>query len=250
MTRDQKTYNNHVIKIQNLNKWFGEHKVLTDINLNLSEDENLVILGRSGVGKSVLIKCIVGLEKVEEGEIEVFGHSITNMDEFELNNLRKDIGFLFQGGALYDSMTVEENMLFPLKRNARDLSEAEKNDVVDDVLESVGLLDAKYKMPAELSGGMKKRAGLARTLVLKPKIILYDEPTTGLDPFTSQGINELVLKVKERYNTTSILVTHDMKCAKMTADRMIIMDQGKILARGKFDELQGSDNEIIKGFFK
>ena len=172
------------------------------------------------------------------------------MDEYELNKLRKHIGFLFQGGALYDSMSVEENLQFSLKRNAPDLSESEKDDLVDEVLESVGLLDAKRKMPSELSGGMKKRAGLARTLVLKPKIILYDEPTTGLDPFTSQGISELVVKVKKRYNTTSILVTHDMKCAKITADRMIIMDQGEIIARGRYEELQKIDNDIIKGFFK
>ena len=167
-----------------------------------------------------------------------------------LNKLRKNIGFLFQGGALYDSMTVEENLLFPLKRNAPDLNEKDKNELVEDVLDSVGLLDAKLKMPSELSGGMKKRAGLARTLVLKPKIILYDEPTTGLDPFTAQGISELIIKVKKRYNTTSILVTHDMKCARTTADRMIIMDEGKIIARGNYKELQKIDNEIINGFFR
>jgi phospholipid/cholesterol/gamma-HCH transport system ATP-binding protein len=250
MTGNNRKYNDHIIKIHNLNKWFGDNKVLTDINLILSEDENLVILGRSGVGKSVLIKCIVGLEKVEEGEIEVLGNNITRMDEFELNKLRKHIGFLFQGGALYDSMTVEENLTFPLKRNAPDLSKSEKDDLVDDVLESVGLIDAKHKMPSELSGGMKKRAGLARTLVLKPKIILYDEPTTGLDPFTAQGINELVVKVKNRYNTTSILVTHDMKCARITSDRMIIMNEGKIIARGKYEELKKIDDEVIQGFFK
>ncbi len=244
------TYNRLVIKITNLNKWFGENKVLSDINLKLSEDENLVILGRSGVGKSVLIKCIVGLEKAEEGRIEVFGNDIQQMGEFALNKLRKNIGFLFQGGALYDSMTVEENLLFPLKRNAPDLNEKDKNELVEDVLDSVGLLDAKLKMPSELSGGMKKRAGLARTLVLKPKIILYDEPTTGLDPFTAQGISELIIKVKKRYNTTSILVTHDMKCARTTADRMIIMDEGKIIARGNYKELQKIDNEIINGFFR
>jgi phospholipid/cholesterol/gamma-HCH transport system ATP-binding protein len=250
MTEGEMKYNHHVIQIHNLNKWFGDNKVLSDINLNLSEDENLVILGRSGVGKSVLIKCIVGLENIDEGNIEVLGHSISSMDEFELNKLRQNIGFLFQGGALYDSMSVEENLLFPLKRNASDISASEKDDLVDEVLESVGLLDAKHKMPSELSGGMKKRAGLARTLVLKPKIILYDEPTTGLDPFTSQGISELVVKVKKRYKTTSILVTHDMKCAKVTADRMIIMDNGRIIARGKYNELQNTDNEIIRGFFK
>ncbi len=193
MSLELNTMNNQVIKITGLNKSFGDHHVLFDIDLSLDIDENLVVLGRSGTGKSVLIKCIVGLEKVDIGSIEVLGNSIMNMDEFSLNELRKQIGFLFQGGALYDSMSVEENLLFPLSRNAPGLSESEKNDLIDDVLEGVGLIEAKYKMPSELSGGMKKRAGLARTLVLQPKIILYDEPTTGLDPFTAQGISELII---------------------------------------------------------
>jgi phospholipid/cholesterol/gamma-HCH transport system ATP-binding protein len=172
------------------------------------------------------------------------------MDEFDLNELRKQIGFLFQGGALYDSMSVEENLLFPLKRNAAGLTESEKNDLIDDVLESVGLLEAKYKMPSELSGGMKKRAGLARTLVLQPSVILYDEPTTGLDPFTAQGISELIIKIKERYKTASIIVTHDMKCAKATSDRLIIMDEGKIIAKGTFSEVKTINNKTIQGFFR
>lgn len=239
-----------MIKIRGLHKSFGEQVVLTDINLDLRANENLVILGRSGTGKSVLIKCIVGLEVFERGMINVLGNDIGNMDEFELNDLRKKIGFLFQGGALYDSMTVEENILFPLSRNARNLSDGEKNDLVDEVLESVGLLDAKYKMPVELSGGMKKRAGLARTLVLKPRVILYDEPTTGLDPFTSHGISELIVSVKEQYKTAAIVVTHDMKSARITADRMIIMENGEILAKGTYDELKKVDNKIVKGFFK
>jgi len=239
----------HAIDIEGVNKSFGENHVLHDINLKLSSDENLVILGRSGTGKSVLIKCIVGLEKYDSGVIYVLGNNIGTMDEFDLNDLRKDIGFLFQGGALYDSMTVEENLLFSLERNARHLARSEMNDLIDDVLESVGLLDAKFMMPVELSGGMKKRAGLARTLVLKPKVILYDEPTTGLDPFTSEGINELILSVKERYKTASIVVTHDMKTAKITADRMIIMERGEILARGSYDDLKRIDNEVIRGFF-
>ena len=242
--------NGHVIKISHLNKSFGDLQVLFDINLSLREDENLVILGRSGTGKSVLIKCIVGLEKADTGSIEVLGNSITDMDEFSLNELRKQIGFLFQGGALYDSMSVEENLLFPLKRNAPGLSEAEKNDLIDDVLESVGLIDAKYKMPSELSGGMKKRAGLARTLVLQPKMILYDEPTTGLDPFTSRGISELIIKIKKRYKTAAIIVTHDMNCAKTTSDRLIIMDNGRILAKGDFKEVEKIDNDTIQGFFR
>lgn len=250
MSLELKSENSQVIRITDLNKSFGDHQVLYDISLKLSEDENLVVLGRSGTGKSVLIKCVVGLEKADSGSIQVLGNNIISMDEFSLNELRKEIGFLFQGGALYDSMSVEENMLFPLKRNAPGLSDAEKNDLIDDVLESVGLLEAKYKMPSELSGGMKKRAGLARTLVLQPKIILYDEPTTGLDPFTALGISELIIKVKERYKTAAIIVTHDMKCAKATADRLIIMDEGKIIGKGKFNEVQNIENDTIQGFFK
>lgn len=249
MKEHTETYNGNIIDIEGLNKSFGDSHVLKDINLRVSPNENLVILGRSGTGKSVLIKCIVGLEKFDSGSIYILGHDISGLDEFALNDLRKDIGFLFQGGALYDSMTVEENLLFPLKRNARNLSSGEMNDLIDDVLEGVGLLDAKYKMPVELSGGMKKRAGLARTLVLKPKVILYDEPTTGLDPFTSQGISEMIISVKERYKTAAIVVTHDMKSAKITADRMIIMERGEILARGTYNELKKLDNEVIKGFF-
>ncbi len=249
MNKARVTNQRHVIDIRRVYKSFGEQRVLTDINLKLSPDENLVILGRSGTGKSVLIKCIVGLENYDSGTIYVLGNNIGAMDEFSLNDLRKDIGFLFQGGALYDSMTVEENILFPLERNARNLERGEMNDLIDEVLESVDLLDAKHKMPVELSGGMKKRAGLARTLVLKPKVILYDEPTTGLDPFTSKGISELIISVKERYKTAAIVVTHDMKSARITADRMIIMEQGEILARGTYDELKKLDNQVIKGFF-
>jgi phospholipid/cholesterol/gamma-HCH transport system ATP-binding protein len=238
-----------VISIKGLYKSFDDLFVLKGIDMRLNSYENLAILGRSGTGKSVLIRCIAGLEKFEEGRIEVFGKDISTLSIFELNDLRKEIGFLFQGGALYDSMSVEDNLLFPLRRNAAQLSDAEKNDLVDDVLESVGLLEARLKMPSELSGGMRKRAGLARTLVLKPKIILYDEPTTGLDPFTSRGISELIVKVKEKYKTTAIIVTHDMKCARTTADRMIIMDQGTILAEGKYRDLQHNENATVQGFF-
>lgn len=240
---------NKIIVIKDLYKSFGKQKVLRDINLVLDANENLVILGRSGVGKSVLIKCIVGLETFDKGSINVMGNDIKELSEFELNDLRKDIGFLFQGGALYDSMTVQENLLFPLERNRGSMNESEQNDLIDEVLESVGLLDAKHKMPLELSGGMKKRAGLARTLVLKPKVILYDEPTTGLDPFTAHEISELIVSVREQYKTAAIVVTHDMKTARITADRMIIMEQGEILVKGSYGDLKGIDNPIIKGFF-
>jgi phospholipid/cholesterol/gamma-HCH transport system ATP-binding protein len=246
-SRLKKTGN--VIEIEDLNKSFGDNQVLFDINLHLAMDENLVVLGRSGTGKSVLIKCIVGLEKPDTGTVKVLGNNIGEMDEFSLNELRKNIGFLFQGGALYDSMSVEENLLFPLKRNARELNESEMNELVDNVLESVGLIDAKYKMPSELSGGMKKRAGLARTLVLKPRIILYDEPTTGLDPFTSEGIIELILKIRELYETSAIIVTHDMNCARETSDRLIILDEGRIVASGKYSEVQKIKDRTVQGFF-
>jgi len=239
-----------VISIVGLHKSFEDLHVLKGIDMHLNKDENVGILGRSGTGKSVLIKCIVGLEKFNEGTITVFGNNISELSLFAMNDLRKDIGFLFQGGALYDSMSVKENLLFPLRRNATQLGEAEKDELIDEVLESVGLFDAKNKMPSELSGGMKKRAGLARTLVLQPQVILYDEPTTGLDPFTSQGISELIIKVKEKYKTAAIIVTHDMKCAHLTADRMIIMDEGSILAEGDYSELQKNDNKTVQGFFK
>lgn len=245
----ESTYDGNIVEIRGLYKSFGDQVVLKDINLKLNDNENLVILGKSGTGKSVLIKCIAGLEKFDEGVIGVLGKDIGSLDQFELNDLRKDIGFLFQGGALYDSMSVEENILFPLKRNARELSAGEMNDLVDEVLESVGLIDAKYKMPVELSGGMKKRTGLARTLVMKPRFILYDEPTTGLDPFTAKGISDLIVSIKEQYKTAALLVTHDMKTARSTADRMIVMEEGEILAKGTYDELKVIDNKIIKGFF-
>ncbi len=239
-----------VIMIRNLRKSFDDLEVLRDIDLDLNKDENLGILGRSGQGKSLLIKCIVGLEKFEEGTVRVFDTDIAALNNFELNELRKDIGFLFQGGALYDSMNIEDNLRFSLVRNKPELTGAERNDLIDEVLESVGLVETKQKMPSELSGGMKKRAGLARTLVLKPKIILYDEPTTGLDPFTSAGISELIVELKERYRTEAIIVTHDMKCARTAADRIVILDQGQILAQGNFKELKNNDHEIVQGFFK
>lgn len=249
MSSDAPIYNDYAIEINRLSKSFGETEVLKDINLNLSMDETLVVLGRSGTGKSVLIKCIAGLEKYDSGSIRVLGNEIRSMDEFALNELRKNIGFLFQGAALYDSMSVEENLLFPLKRNAPEIDSKQAEILIDDVLDSVGLLDAKYKMPSELSGGMKKRAGLARTLVLKPKIILYDEPTTGLDPFTSEGITELIVEVKKRYKTAAIVVTHDMKCARNAGDRMIILDDGQILAEGVYDQLKKVNDSTIQGFF-
>jgi phospholipid/cholesterol/gamma-HCH transport system ATP-binding protein len=236
---DPDTYKT-VINIEHLYKSFGDKIVLNDISLSLKKGENLVILGKSGVGKSVLIRCIVRLNWPDSGTIKVFGINILEVAEYELNKIRRKIGYLFQGGALYDSMTIKENLLFPLKRSMPDYPENEYDDLVDEVLESVGLLDAGDKVPSELSGGMKKRAGLARTLVLKPEIILYDEPTTGLDPFTSEDISELIVRIGEKFDNSSIIVTHDMKCAKKTADRILVMDNGKFISEGSYDDLKNT----------
>ncbi len=227
-----------VIEVEHLFKSFGGNIVLNNINLYLKKGENLVVLGKSGAGKSVLIRCIVRLNWPDSGLINVFGINILEIPEHELNRIRRKIGYLFQGGALYDSMTIKENLLFPLKRSIPDYTESEYNDLVDEVLDSVGLLDTRDKVPSELSGGMKKRAGLARTLVLKPEIILYDEPTSGLDPFTSEDISELIARIKEKFNNSSIIVTHDMKCAKKTADRILVMEEGKFISEGNYSDLK------------
>jgi phospholipid/cholesterol/gamma-HCH transport system ATP-binding protein len=227
-----------VIDVEHLYKSFGDNRVLDDINFSLKKGENLVVLGKSGAGKSVLIRCIVRLNWPDSGIIKVFGINILEVVEYELNKIRRKIGYLFQGGALYDSMTLKENLLFPLKRSMKNYPESEYDNLVDEVLESVGLLDVKDKVPSELSGGMKKRAGLARTLVLKPEIILYDEPTSGLDPFTSEDISELIVSIKEKFNNSSIIVTHDMKCAKKTADRILVMERGKFISEGNYNDLK------------
>jgi phospholipid/cholesterol/gamma-HCH transport system ATP-binding protein len=236
---DRDTYKT-VINIEHLYKSFDDKIVLNDISLSLKKGENLVILGKSGVGKSVLIRCIVRLNWPDSGIIKVFGVNILEVAEYELNKIRRKIGYLFQGGALYDSMTIKENLLFPLRRSMPDYPENEYDDLVDEVLESVGLLDAGDKVPSELSGGMKKRAGLARTLVLKPEIILYDEPTTGLDPFTSEDISELIVRIGEKFDNSSVIVTHDMKCAKKAADRILVMDNGKFISEGSYDDLKNT----------
>jgi phospholipid/cholesterol/gamma-HCH transport system ATP-binding protein len=229
-----------VIDVEHLYKSFGDNIVLNDINLTLKKGQNLVVLGKSGAGKSVLIRCIVRLDWPDSGIIKVFGINILEIVEQELNNIRRKIGYLFQGGALYDSMTLKENLIFPLKRSMKNYTESEYDDLVDEVLESVGLLHVKDKVPSELSGGMKKRAGLARTLVLKPEIILYDEPTSGLDPFTSEDISELIISIKEKFNNSSVIVTHDMKCAKKTADRILVMEGGKFISEGNYKDLKNT----------
>lgn len=238
-----------VIRVHDLHKVFDGKQVLESVSFNLIRGETLAILGRSGQGKSVLIKCIVRLILPDAGNIEVLERDVVNLEERELNELRIRIGYLFQEGALYDSMTLAENLMFPLDRNKPGLSGAEKENLVDETLKSVDLFDARDKMPAELSGGMRKRAGLARTLVLQPEIILYDEPTTGLDPYTSRDINDLIVRVQEIYNVSSIVVTHDMKCARRVSDRIVILQNGNFIAMGSYDELENHEDEMIRNYF-
>ena len=239
-----------VIDIENLNKSFGDNHVLKNINMNLFEGENLVVLGRSGTGKSVLIKCIVGLMKPSSGRLEVFGENIPDLKSFELDGIRKKIGFSFQLSALYDSMTVRENIEFPLRRNETGLNQREIDARVEEALENVGLLYAIDLMPVELSGGMKKRVGIARTLILNPEIMLYDEPTSGLDPITAREINELILEVQEKYHTSSIIITHDITCARMTGNRINFMYEGEFVLKGTFEELSKVDDARIRPFFE
>ena len=238
-----------MVEVEGLEVSFGKKQVLRKMNLWLKKGENLVVLGKSGSGKSVLIKCLVGLLEPDEGKVVVLDKEILTLNTKDLNALRKRIGFLFQSAALYDSMTVRENLEFPL-RDSSDLSREEMDKSVEEVLQNVGLVEAIDKMPSELSGGMRKRIGLARTLILKPEIILYDEPTTGLDPITSKEIGNLIIDVQKKYNTSSIIITHDMECAKITANRMIILKDGLCYAEGEFGELEKSEDKWIRSFFE
>lgn len=240
-----------IIEIKDLSKKFGDNVVLNHFNLNLLEGENLVIMGRSGSGKSVLIKCIVGLVMPDSGTIKIMGQDITKISHKKLNEIRANIGFLFQGSALYDSMTVRENLEFPLRRHENKfVDENNINEIVKSALKDVGLLDAIELMPVELSGGMKKRVALARALILKPKIILYDEPTSGLDPITASEILDLIKSIQKRYNTTSIIITHDEDCAKTISDKIVLLIEGKNYAEGKFEELQNDSDKKVNIFFK
>lgn len=243
--------NKEIIQIKNLHKTFTdrEHEVLKGVTLTIKQGENVVVLGKSGTGKSVLIKCIVGLIVADEGEINVFGKDIRGLKEKELNKMRVKMGFLFQSGALYDSMTVRENLNFPLQRSQKNLSAKEREDIIIEQLHDVGLENTIDKMPSELSGGMRKRIGLARTLILKPEIMLYDEPTTGLDTITSKEISELILAVQKKNKTTSIIITHDMECAKLTADRIVILKEGLIVAEGTYESLENNPDEWVRSFF-
>jgi phospholipid/cholesterol/gamma-HCH transport system ATP-binding protein len=238
-----------IIEIKGLKKSFGKKVVLKDINLEVHKGENVVVLGRSGQGKSVTIQCISGLLIPDSGTLKVFGESVPDMTEKELKEFRMKVGFLFQGAALYDSMSVRENLEFPLTRVLKIKDQREIDKRVKEVLEGVDLEDAVDKMPSDLSGGMRKRVGLARTLIVKPEIMLYDEPTTGLDPITSREISELILNMQKKYKTTSIIITHDMECARIVADRVVIMNDGEYIAEGQYKELEKSDNELVRSFF-
>lgn len=239
-----------VVEMKGVKKSFGENHVLKDINFSLRKGENLVVLGKSGTGKSVLIKCLVRLVEADEGEIITFGKDIIKADRAELLELRSKIGFLFQGGALYDSMTVRENLEFPVRRKLHRSDKMDVDKLVQEVLANVGLEKSIDKMPSELSGGMRKRVSLARTLIMKPQLILYDEPTTGLDPVTSQEISELILEVQQKYSAAAIIITHDIKCAEITANRAMLIDDGKFIVEGSIDELKQSPDPKVNLFFK
>ncbi|MES2139538.1 MAG: ATP-binding cassette domain-containing protein [Bacteroidota bacterium] len=237
------------VEMEHLSKSFGTNCVLKDISFRIKKGENLVILGKSGSGKSVLIKCLAGLIDHEQGSLLILGKRISDLNKKEREGTRKKIGFLFQSGALYDSMSVKENLEFPLKKALRLKSKEKIKLLVEEALNNIGLSTSIDKMPSELSGGMRKRLSLARTLILQPEIIFYDEPTTGLDPITSKEISHLILDVQKKHNTSSIIITHDMDCARITANRVIVLKDGLFFAEGTFEELEKSNDEWIRSFF-
>jgi phospholipid/cholesterol/gamma-HCH transport system ATP-binding protein len=239
-----------VLEISHLYKSFGQNHVLVDFTLNVHKGESVVILGKSGSGKSVLIKCIIGLLKPDRGSIKVLGKNIHELNNEQLDKIRAKTGFLFQSNALYDSMTVRENLEFPLRRHWIDVSQEEVNNMVAMSLEDVGLAHTIDMMPSELSGGMRKRIALARTLILKPEIILYDEPTTGLDPVTGKEIIELMMTIGDKYNTTSVIISHDMNCVRMAGDQVVMLAEGRCYAVGTFETLKNNTDPVIKQFFE
>lgn len=253
MDNNKHTHSNNrevVISIKGLHKSFEDNDVLQGIDFELHKGENVVVLGRSGSGKSVLIRIIAGLMKPDEGVVTVLGKDIHKLDKKELIDLRLKIGFLFQHSALYDSMTVRENLEFPLIRNMRDISREQIDKAVRDVLDAVGLADTADQLPSELSGGQQKRIGIARTIIMKPEIILYDEPTAGLDPLTSYEINGLINEVQHKSKASSIIITHDLTCAKKTGDRILMLIDGKFVREGDFEEVFDTDDERVKGFYE
>jgi phospholipid/cholesterol/gamma-HCH transport system ATP-binding protein len=242
-------YNDTVISIKGLKKSFGNQHILRGVDLDLYQGENLVVLGRSGMGKSVLIKIIAGLLKADSGQVLVLGEDVVTINDRHMQDLRLNIGFSFQNSALYDSMTVRKNLEFPLVRNQKNISRTEIEKAVETVLDAVGLSQTINQMPSELSGGQRKRIGIARTLILQPKIMLYDEPTAGLDPITCIEINDLINQVQDRYKTSSIIITHDMTCAKHTGDRIAILLDGQFQRQGDFDEVFNTDDTRVKPFY-
>ncbi|WP_034923746.1 ABC transporter ATP-binding protein [Gillisia sp. CAL575] len=240
-----------VLELKDLRKSFGENHVLDGFNLKLFKGENLVVMGKSGSGKSVMIKCLVGLIEADSGSIRIKDHDITKLGQKELDILRTEIGFLFQGSALYDSMTVRENLEFPLRRHKKKLElKGNTESLVLEALNNVGLANSIDLMPAELSGGMQRRVALARALILKPKIILYDEPTTGLDPITSKEIIQLMRTIQDTYSTSSLIITHDVDCARVISNRMILLVDGVNYAEGTYQELIASQDPKVQAFFK
>ncbi len=250
MSPDKQHNREAVISIRGLSKSFGSNHVLRGVDFDLYRGENAVVLGRSGTGKSVLIRIIVGLLKPDAGTVTVFGKDVEAMNRKELAALRLKIGFLFQHNALYDSMTIGENLEFPLRRNEKGLAETEVRERVSSVLDAVGLSQTINQYPSELSGGQQKRISIARTLIMKPEIMLYDEPTSGLDPLTSGEINQLINDVQEKYKTSSIIITHDLTCAKMTGDRVFMLLDGQFVKNGNFEEVFSEPDKRIQGFYK
>lgn len=238
-----------VIDIEHLKKSFGKAEILKDINLQVERGETVVTLGKSGTGKSVTLKCIVGLIKPDSGTVKVLGKDIPELSYEALQHIRKKIGFVFQSGALYDSMTVRQNLEFPMVRNSN-MTQQQINQRIEEVLNDVGLLSAIDKMPSELSGGMRKRIGVARTIVLNPEIMLWDEPTTGLDPETTRDISHLIVKMQQKYKVSSIVVTHDMICAKIVANRIVVLKNGTYTESGTYEELENSQDDFVRSFFK
>lgn len=243
-------YSDEVIKIRDLYKSFGDNHVLEGVNLDVFNKENVVVLGRSGTGKSVLIKIISGLLKQDSGTVNVLGQEVNQLSHKQLQELRLQIGFSFQSSALYDSMTVRENLAFPLVRHKKQMSKKEVQQSIERVLEAVGLTQTIQQMPSELSGGQRKRIGIARTLILQPKVMLYDEPTSGLDPITCIEINNLINLVRDQFHTTSITITHDLSCAKATGDKVAMLFDGRFIKQGTFEEVFASDDERIQSFYK
>ena len=240
----------NVIEIKGLKKSFNSIEVLKGVTLSVQKGENLVVIGKSGEGKSVSIQCLIGMIPIDEGSIQIFGQEIPELDEVQLKAIRERVGFLFQQSALYDSMTVRENLAFPLQRVLKIKDPVDIQKRSEEALQAVGLSDAIDKMPSDLSGGQRKRMGLARTLIVRPEIILYDEPTTGLDTITAKEISQLIMDIKAKYKSSSIIITHDMACAKITADRIVIISDGKCYVEGTYKELENSTDPFISSFFK